>query len=192
MVCAAPGQDGFCSPGPVDAKSPKRECIGNLAPFNDASVRLKHLSRVVSAERDRDTNADIVRKPQTALLPRSLIGKRQSFPKPVSPLSLSAPHRPPPPHPSFAVASTLFQRDQCGLKTPWRRHAPGTVNADPNSVGSVFVTEDEVNIEKDIEMEDGEGEDEYEYEEVAWISNDDGTFADFGNSDFMPMARLQL
>lgn len=197
VMPAIPGDGSFLSRYHPNAKLAKKESWGDFPASDDCPMGLNDSfkntteSAVVAK---RTISGDSVNQNPLSLLPRQLVGDADrnqpvSTTSPLSSHCIEAKHFT---HPSFAVASTLFQRDHCGQKTIWRgSSALGHPNDNPSLHGVVGAhspgaIEDGDDMGNEMEKMDDE------LDEVAWVSNDDGSFADFGNSDFMPTARIQL
>ena len=131
-----------------------------------------------------DRGGNLISKEKNSLLPRSLmLGHNHALATtPRSPRQNAAS-----PRPTFAVASTLFQRHQTGSISPWPRHQT-TVNAGSALGRDGFPSGEMVGVRSPVDMEE-EGE---AYDDSAYLEIDDGICADFGDSDFTPMTRIQL
>ena len=159
--------------------------IDSLKPF-----RVEPSSSPYSENRDDlsligDRKANPVNKDTNSLLPRSLlVGHNHTLPTtPRSRENAASPR------PTFAVASTLFQRHQSGSMSPWPRHHASVIHVEGRDVDRDGLPSDvmtEAGSLMDM-SEAGEG-----VEENAYLEIDDGICADFGDSDFSPMTRIQL
>ena len=116
------------------------------------------------------------------LAPRSLImGQKQTSDNALGHDPTGPNHQIPthePPRRSFALASTLFQRDHCQRFSVWS-HPTLRQNQEDEKAGDDIMEEDDWMDKEEDEVE-------------AWLVPDDEICTDYGDSDFAPTARLQL
>lgn len=178
------GVDGIDEKIPDGSYSPTPRPNGRQGGFgNDWNNRD---DEALARSYDRGINGD-----DDSLVPRALmVGQNPIFQSSSSHLLGVATREPKTHRPSFAVASTLFQRDHSERMSSWPRRDRRQDRSFDDAVGRL-----ERGLDPETPREEGgvfKGDFSMEEEEAAWLDHDDGIFADFGNSDFTPLTRIQL